>query len=421
MKRVILLLILINLANVNFSYSKWINARDPGIFEDLYAMKFINKDTGFVAGWSRYGTIMKTTNGGEDWTKKDSLPYQIFSINTLDGNIIYASGYSLLNNCGLWLFSTDGGSTWIPDLFDGNENPFSFGFYTMELLNNKTFLMSGNFGIIVKTTDGGLKWDTVNTGVNNEVFTIMDFADENTGYAASGAGYDYEKIDKIYKTTDGGNNWFVIRERDSLLKIGTLKFLNPDVGYLFGKYAQKAVVMKTVDGGFNWTTNYQGRTDYMLKGGDLANENFIIAAGEKNYSIKSTDGGQNWEEENTGGVGEGYLIVDCVDEFYGYLGATRGLIMKYDLFLDVEEPNLYSDISLYPNPVEDFAYIKFDKINVNKYILKIYNNQGNEILAQSGKTNSHIDLNLKYFNKGIYFYSLLINGKDLINGKFIKY
>lgn len=384
-------------------------------------MKFINKDTGFAAGWSRYGTIMITTNGGDDWTKRDSLSYQIFSINTLDGVIIYAAGYSLLNNCGLLLLSTDRGKNWMPDLFDGKDRPFSYGFYTIELLNSQTFLMSGYLGIIVKTTNGGIKWDTVHTGVNNEVFKIMDFADENIGYAASGAEYDYEKIDKIYKTTDGGNNWFEIRERDSLLKIGTIKFVNADVGYLFGKYDTRAVVLKTVDGGQNWTTNYNGRFDYMLNAADIVNENFILTAGEKNYVIKTTDGGQNWAEENTGGVGEGYLSVDCVDEYYGYIAATKGLIMKYDLFLDAKEPNRLSDIKLYPNPVGDFAYLKFDELNNVNYILKIFNNAGNELITQSGIADRQIDLNLKNLNTGMYFYSLLMNNNRTLTGKFIKF
>ncbi len=401
-------------------FSKWTNARDPGVFENLYALKFINKDTGFAAGWSRYATIMKTTDGGENWEKRDSLPYQIFSINTLDGERIYAAGSSLINECGLLLLSTDQGQNWIPDFFDGKSRPFSYGFYTIELLNSQTYLMSGYYGIIVKTTNGGVKWDTVNTGVNNEVFTIMDFVDENIGYAASGAGYDFENINKIYKTTDGGNSWFVIKDRDSLLRIGTLKFVNADIGYIFGKYNTKAVALKTVDGGQNWSTNYNGRVDFMLLAADIVNENIIIAAGEKGYVIKTTDGGENWGEENTG-TGESYLSVECVDEFYGYIGATKGLIMKYDLFLDVNEktPDI-ANIELYPNPIMDFAYFELDESNFHSYQLKIFDIIGNENLSLSGMADKRIELNLRNLKPGIYFYSLIVDNKKSITGKIIK-
>jgi len=421
LERIILLLIILNLVSINLLHSKWTNARDPGVFEDLYALKFVDKDTGFAAGWSRYGTILKTTNGGEDWVKRDSLPYQIFSLNTLDGVRIYAAGSSLINECGLLLLSTDQGKNWIPDLFDGKDRPYSYGFYTIELLNSQTYLMSGLNGIIVKTTNGGVKWDTVHTGVNNEVFTIMDFVDENIGYAASGAESDYENINKIYKTTDGGNNWFVIKERDSLLRIGTIEFVNADVGYLFGKLNSRAVVLKTVDGGQNWLTNYNGRDNYMLAAADIVNENFILTAGEKNYVIRTTDGGQTWVEENTGGVGEGYISVDCVDEYYGYIGATRGLIMKYDLFLDVEE-NAYdmTDVKLYPNPIDDIGFIQLDETNFQSYQLKIFDVIGYDALTLSGITGNKIELNLRNLKPGIYFYSLILDNKKTITGKLIK-
>ncbi|MBI5324828.1 MAG: T9SS type A sorting domain-containing protein [Ignavibacteriae bacterium] len=421
MKKSILLLIILILVCINFLQAKWINARDIRIYEDIYALKFINKDTGFAAGWSRYGSIMKTINGGESWEIKDSLPYQIFSINTLDGEMIYAAGSSLLNECGLLLHSTDGGKNWIPDYFDGKNRPFSYGFYNIELLNSETFLMCGYNGMIVKTSNSGFKWDTVHTGVNKEVFRILIFADENIGYAASGAGYDFENINKVYKTTDGGNNWFVIKERDSLLRIGTIKFVNPDVGYIFGKLDNKAIILKTTDSGLTWATNYIGRTDYLLTSADIVNENIILAAGEKNYVIKTTDGGLNWNEENSGGVNESYLSVECVDEFYGYLGASKGLIMKYDLFLNAEESNELSDITLYPNPIGEFAYFKLIEGNYGNYQLKIYDNTGAVIISQQGIAGRQIDVNLGTLETGIYFYSLLINNNKNLTGKFIKF
>jgi photosystem II stability/assembly factor-like uncharacterized protein len=400
--------------------AKWTNVQDPGIFENIYGMKFLNKDTGFVAGWSRYASIMKTTNGGENWDKRDSLPYQLFSINTLDGESVYAAGSSLIRECGLLLISTDKGQNWIPDFFDGNLRPFCYGFYDIEILNNQTFLMCGYFGTIVKTTNGGINWDTMHTGVNNEVFTLLNFVDENIGYTTSFKGFDYENVRKIYKTTDGGNNWFVIKEPDSLLRIGTIKFFNADVGYLVGKYNTSAIVLKTVDGGLNWTSNYSGRSNFMLLTFDYINENIIIAAGEHGYVIKTTDGGQSWFEENTG-TGENYLIAECIDEFYGYLGATKGMIMKYNLFNDINEIDEISAINMYPNPVGDYSYFKLENINYSSYNLKIYDIRGNEKITKSGISGDMIDINLQMFGPGMYIYCLALDNQKYFTGKFIKF
>jgi photosystem II stability/assembly factor-like uncharacterized protein len=59
-------------------------------------------------------------------------------------------------------------------------------------------------GIILKTVNGGVNWNYINTSSLDVEFHSMEFTDANTGYAVG--TYVYGSTGVIYKTTNGGNN-----------------------------------------------------------------------------------------------------------------------------------------------------------------------------------------------------------------------
>jgi len=64
-KPIILVIILFAFIELN---AQWIK-QTSGIFHDLYSVYFTDPSTGWAVG--AYGTIIKTTNGGNNW----SVPY----------------------------------------------------------------------------------------------------------------------------------------------------------------------------------------------------------------------------------------------------------------------------------------------------------------------------------------------------------
>src|SRR5712664_1744934 len=63
----------------------------------------------------------------------------------------------------------------------------------------------GEYGTIVRTTDGGNSWTIQSSGTVNTLFGVS-FIDTNTGAAVGGAcGIGGEST--ILRTTDGGNTW----------------------------------------------------------------------------------------------------------------------------------------------------------------------------------------------------------------------
>src|SRR5438477_4747444 len=123
----------------------WQNPLPQG--NNLRGASFVDADTGTVVG--EYGTIVRTTDGGNSWTVQVSGTTQA-----------------------LWAVSfTDA--------------------------NNGTAVGEG--GTIVRTTDGGDHWASQPSGTTLQ-FRGVSFADSNNGTAVGLGG-------TIVRTTDGGNSW----------------------------------------------------------------------------------------------------------------------------------------------------------------------------------------------------------------------
>ena len=82
---------------------------------DYSSVFFVNTDTGYVVGGN--GTILKTINGGSDWTTQLSgTSNWLGSVYFTDGNTGYAAGSQETI-----LKTDDGGTNWIKHTFP--ENP----------------------------------------------------------------------------------------------------------------------------------------------------------------------------------------------------------------------------------------------------------------------------------------------------------
>jgi photosystem II stability/assembly factor-like uncharacterized protein len=100
--------------------------------------------TGYVWG------ILKTTDGGANWTCPDSGVGCNDLCFPVDGQTGYAVGGS-----GAIRKTTDGGVTWIMQQSDATVDLKAVHFPR----NNTTGWIVGNGGTVLKTTDGGVSWN----------------------------------------------------------------------------------------------------------------------------------------------------------------------------------------------------------------------------------------------------------------------
>lgn len=133
----------------------WDSIATPGISSaDLNKMYFINNNTGFIAGLN---IVLKTTNGGLNWSDIPGVPYTLRGIYALDENNIFVNGNEY------FFKSTNGGTNWIPAI---NGLYYSTDIF---FVNSNSGFIAGNNGAVAVTTNGGSNWSIKYTGMSTSV------------------------------------------------------------------------------------------------------------------------------------------------------------------------------------------------------------------------------------------------------------
>ena len=196
-------------------------------YSSTYDVEFINENIGWWVG--DYGSIFKTTNGGNSYTiQKQSGTYEewVSSIDMLDENIGYSLDNYFVDNVIRILKTTNGGSSWI-NIFESSDISPSE--------SNKIIFKNNELGYVIGdvftkfTTDGGYTWNNL---MQLSWARDIAFINEQVGYAVT-THPALGSSGNLYKTTDGGNNW-----TDNGVvyggKINSVNFINENIGWIAG-------------------------------------------------------------------------------------------------------------------------------------------------------------------------------------------
>ncbi len=279
-------------------------------------------DTVYALGTS--GHFIKSTDFGETWNIIPlKPPASIYGLQLIEGR-----GYAVTRNSDV-LVNTDGsGAKWEYTASSGLWNAESMWFLSKDI----GFIQKENRHI-VKTTDGGLTWDTALEPVvfssRNKVGGIT-FADQNTGYAWMSI-LEYEEY-YVYKTTDGGDSWerIWLTAGPSSLS-GDIGFFDANNGFLAGP---NVWLQLTTDGGASWNEAVINDFPEKFAGNDfedisVIDENTAFAIGEK-FMLKTTDKGNSWKYVDHGitGIDSSFFTVAFHDNNAGYIGCYNGVILE---------------------------------------------------------------------------------------------
>ncbi|HMQ69351.1 MAG TPA: YCF48-related protein [Ignavibacteria bacterium] len=191
---------------------------------------FLNDNTGYICGEG--GSIIKTTNGGENWTSIPSITIQAANaIQAVDNNVVLAG----CNN-GVYLRSTNSGLNFTLVNAGISFQDFSF------IDSNTGWSVAG--GRILKTKDKGSTWELQFTHTSN--LLRIDMVDGNNGFACGWAG-------SLFKTTNGGVNWNQIPSQIPNNLTG-LDFADANTGFVVsgGGFGIPGSAMRTTNGGATW-------------------------------------------------------------------------------------------------------------------------------------------------------------------------
>ena len=188
--------------------------------------------------------------------------------------------------------------------------------------DENTGYVGGLSGTLLKTTNGGTLWETLNCPTNERLRSIS-VVNENVFFFTAGenVGAYY-----LYKSTDGGNSFqeLTIPNNEDPYSV---EFIDTQIGFVS---ARSGGIFKTTNGGNTWYSV----SNYNIKSTQFINSQVGYAA-SVNAIYKSTDGGENWSLKfhssmaNVGTVqfkpmyfsseGKGHIG----SEFYGQLLSTN--------------------------------------------------------------------------------------------------
>jgi photosystem II stability/assembly factor-like uncharacterized protein len=288
----------------------WISRSIPSA-EQLTSVCFIDANTGFVVGSrnaSSTNIILKTTNGGLNWTEV-IVDHPVSHIKFYNSNFGIAVGSSAASGDFMWR-STDAGSSWT---MTGEFLSSSTGLRGISFLDANTVItVGGSTHLVVKSVDAGSTWQRVAANplppFSSSLYALS-FLDQNTIFALNGISVS----PSIVKTVDGGFNWTGISLPASVA-YQNLFFSSATMGFVVGP---TGVILKTVDGGSTWSTPVSGTTSMLTDVAFVGSTGF--ATGENGVIDKSIDDGATWNVIASG-------VSDALNAVHVFSGTTAVVV-----------------------------------------------------------------------------------------------
>ena len=238
----------------------------------LTALSFADDQHGFAVGSG--GTIATTVDRGGSWEEQISgTAEHLLGLHALSERNVYVVGAF-----GTILSTANGGANWnkhklswerlIPRVVEeiGYLEPNLNAVY---FVTHEVGWAAGEFGLVLRTTDGGRTWASQRYGPDSPQLADIVFRDEHRGFAVGQKG-------TVLTTLDGGEHWLPldVGTRRNLNKI----FMDGDRGVIAGN----GIVFQTENGGSTWEPVGSFPNNIWLSG-VAANDRKAIAVGQAGY------------------------------------------------------------------------------------------------------------------------------------------
>lgn len=392
--------------------------------------------------------VYKTTDAGVSWTQINNgiqlTQVQALAISKNNPQYLLA-GTAAGTGAGVYR-TTDGGSSWtqvnagiaetigVQALMIHPDNP---SIAWCAIFTGTADAVNG----LYKTTDGGANWFPIVNGIGtikNFLCMAMSPTDPNTIYAGSSFQVATSTgPSAIYKSTDGGNNWFLSStglptDPTEINPVRTLNVstANPNV-VTAGLFVNTATLLGgfylSTDAGANWVQKNNGLpivTGKLIRSAairPLFDNQFFIGldySGGTDIGVwATTDGGNNWFDFNGGTILNTYTIRALVFNptgnhtlFAGRASATPNLGGVYEY-----------TFSFVPVELVSFsAEVYSGNVNLSWITATEINNYGFEIERQSTENGQWMNIGFVNGNGStteIHYYSFTDNSVPV--GKYV--
>ncbi|MBN8571012.1 MAG: T9SS type A sorting domain-containing protein [Ignavibacteria bacterium] len=167
--------------------------------------------------------------------------------------------------------------------------------FSICFINLNTGFAGGYNGTLLKTVTTGNSWQIINLNDTNLYIQKIYFKDQSTGFVLANKLESFNWFSQIYKTTNGGNNWFLDQTQIDNVLLLNIEFVNSNIGYMSGGlYANDpGKFFKSTNGGLSWEELETGLSR-SLSSQKFINE-FTGFAGTSYGIYKTTDGAYSWQ------------------------------------------------------------------------------------------------------------------------------
>ncbi|MCK4449466.1 MAG: hypothetical protein KAX26_02620, partial [Anaerolineae bacterium] len=214
--------------------------------------------------------------------------------------------------------SEDDGESWvlISDGLPSDQDMVSVAF-SPHYASDQTLLAgfsTWNIGSgIYRSTNGGRSWRLASRG-------LSDLLVQGVAFAADGTAFARTTRHGLFKSTDGGDHWTTLEEpqtdRPTNRHARTLA-ISPDYAAdrtLFWSLDEMDLyaVLKSTDGGQSWEEVLNRAAQLLAISPDYTHDRTVYAVLSGAGLMRSTDGGETWQAANSGLVYEDAALSDLV-------------------------------------------------------------------------------------------------------------
>jgi photosystem II stability/assembly factor-like uncharacterized protein len=274
-------------------FPQWSTQTSPTA-SNLYDIQFIGKQYGWIVG--------------NDWVDANSKSHSPSST--------------------VFLRTTDAGGTWMKQSIPGT------AVWKLKFLNTSLGWAvgetDGHRGLILKTTNGGVSWNTVDSSFSNMYMQAISIVDSLHMWIIAGSSSD--TLGRIYRSINGGSTWIAvdspkIAEPNDMFFVDTLK------GFAVGEFGG---IVRTVDGGVTWqqvvyVLSQFGNFSPLRKVFFTTRDSGWAIGGISGVEtkVRTTDGGATWQTSNTF-VGSSLHGLHFADSRNGWTvgGVNAGLVIE---------------------------------------------------------------------------------------------
>lgn len=415
----------------------------PGSFMDGIKMFDANNGVYYAdpTGSGQPYQLRYTTDGGTTWTLAPDSPIAgsefgvINAWDWVDQNTFWLGSANTTPNATtakIYYTTTGFAGTWNTATVSGVGGSAGLYYQAIAFTDAMHGLTGSNGNNILKTTDGGVTWQTANTPPSVPTFAAINFAGLKDGsntirLVISDASLLYY----MFKTTDLGNTYTeeTIPPDAQTAGIQHMVFLNADLGYAAGglgvflKYTGPVPVELTsftatsINGNIilNWKTATETNNNGFEIQRKLNNDGIWTTVGFKNGYGTTT---QPHEYSYTDNISD--INATSVSYRLKQVDFNGSFEFSDVVMIDNIAPSQYILSQNFPNPFNPTTVINY-ALPFNSFVsLKVYNSLGQEVstlVNESKQAGSYkVDFNASGLPSGVYYYILRAGN----NNEFVK-